>query len=146
MTALQPIPYLFFQAKCAEAFDFYTDLFGGKIVSKTTYGDLPPEMMAGMPSPDDAKSLVMNEILELPGGLKIYGGDARPGVTHAPMSGFMLALNFETVDEGQAVFDKLCEAGHVSMPFVPTFWAEGFGMVTDKFGIDWCVSGNPSIS
>ena len=26
------------------------------------------------------------------------------------------------------------------MPFDKTFWAEAFGMVTDKFGIKWMVN------
>src|ERR1700724_2272731 len=28
-----------------------------------------------------------------------------------------------------------------TMPFGPTFWAKGFGMVTDKFGCPWIVNG-----
>jgi PhnB protein len=27
------------------------------------------------------------------------------------------------------------------MPFGPTFWAKGFGMLVDKFGTPWMVSG-----
>ena len=26
------------------------------------------------------------------------------------------------------------------MPFSPTFWAKGFGMVKDKFGTPWMIS------
>jgi PhnB protein len=29
----------------------------------------------------------------------------------------------------------------VVMPFGPTFWAKGFGMVTDRFGTPWMVGG-----
>ena len=54
----------------------------------------------------------------------------------------MLALNFPTVEEGQRVFDALAEGGSIFMPFEPTFWAEKFGMVTDKFGIHWGINGN----
>jgi len=140
--ALQPIPYLFFDGKCSEAFDFYADLFGGKIVSKMTYGDLPADMHGDMPIPDEAMGFVVNERLELADGLMLYGGDTRPGWAHAPMAGVMLALNFPTVEQAQNVFDKLADGGHISMPFAPAFWAEKFGMVTDKYGIEWCVNGN----
>jgi PhnB protein len=26
------------------------------------------------------------------------------------------------------------------MPYAKTFWAEGFGMLTDKFGVPWMVN------
>jgi len=38
---LQPIPYLAFDGKCAEALDFYMALFGGKIVNKMYSTILP---------------------------------------------------------------------------------------------------------
>lgn len=135
---LQPIPYLLFDGKCAEALDFYAALFGGKIVSKTTFGEMPGDI----PIPEEAKDRIVNEMLELPGGLMLYGGDTGPGRTHTPMTGFMLALNFPTVEQAQNVFDKLADNGQISMPFVPALLAEKFGMVTDKYGIHWCVSGN----
>lgn len=28
------------------------------------------------------------------------------------------------------------------MPFAPTFWSEKFGMLTDKFGIEWAINAN----
>ncbi len=135
---LQPIPYLSFDGSCAEALDFYAQVFGGKIVSKMTFGDMPGDMSI----PEEAKGLVVNGLLELPGGGKLYGGDTPPGRPHTPMAGLMLAINLPTVEQGQDVFDKLADGGEVSMPFAPTFWAEKFGMVTDKYGIHWGVNGN----
>ena len=136
--ALQPVPYLSFDGKCAEALDFYAALFGGKIISKMTFGDMPGDF----PVPEEAKSRVVNEMLELPGGAMLYGGDTPPGMTYKPMTGLMLALNFPTVEQAQNIFDQLADGGSVTMPFAPTFWAEKFGMVTDKYGIHWGVNGN----
>jgi PhnB protein len=39
------------------------------------------------------------------------------------------------------VFDALAEQGQVNMPFEKTFWAEGFGMVIDRYGTPWMVNG-----
>jgi len=135
---LQPIPYLSFDANCTEALDFYAKLFGGTVVSKMTFGDMPGDF----PVPDESKNLVVNGMLALPGGAMLYGGDTPPGRSHSPMTGLMLTLNFPTVDQAQRVFDGLAESGEVTMPFAPTFWSEKFGMVTDKFGIHWGVNGN----
>lgn len=136
--AIQPIPYLFFEAKCAEAMAFYADIFGGK-VSSMTYGDMPGDQGC---APDDAKHLIMNATLELPGGGLLYGSDAFPGQPMHGTSGFMVALVFECVDEAQRIFDRLAENGTVAMPFAPTFWSEKFGMLTDKFGIEWAINAN----
>jgi PhnB protein len=35
------------------------------------------------------------------------------------------------------MFDATAEGGTVVMPMQETFWAESFGMLTDKFGINW---------
>jgi PhnB protein len=34
----------------------------------------------------------------------------------------------------------LAAGGQVQMPFEKTFWAEGFGMLVDKFGTPWMVN------
>ena len=138
---LQPLPYLAFDGNCAEAFDVYANLFDGKTVSKMTFGEMPGDM----PIPEEFKNRVVNEMLELPGGAMLYGGDTPPGMPHSPMSGLMLTLNFPTVEQGQKVFDGLAEGGRVTTPFAPSFWAEKFGMVTDRFGIHWAVNGNLAV-
>jgi PhnB protein len=42
------------------------------------------------------------------------------------------------------VFDALAVNGTVSMPWGKTFWAEGFGMLVDQFGISWMVNCEPA--
>jgi PhnB protein len=54
----------------------------------------------------------------------------------------MITLNFPTVEEAEQTFNQLADGGEISMPFSPSFWAEKFGMLTDKFGIDWAINGN----
>jgi PhnB protein len=137
-TILQPIPYLFFDGTCTEALAFYAEVFGGTVVSSLTYGEMPGDM----PCPDEAKDRVMNAMLELPGGNMIYASDSFPCRATGPVSGFMIALNYPTVEEGQEVFDRLADGGQIVMPFDPSFWADKFGMLTDKFGIEWAINGN----
>jgi PhnB protein len=60
---------------------------------------------------------------------------------HKPMQGFSLSLWYDTPEEAKTKFDMLADGGNVQMPFAPTFWAKGFGMVVDKFGTPWMVSG-----
>jgi PhnB protein len=38
------------------------------------------------------------------------------------------------------MFNALSAGGKIMMPFPPTFWAAGFGMLVDKFGVPWMVN------
>ena len=55
------------------------------------------------------------------------------------MNGFAISLSYPTVAETTRVFNALAEGGQIVMPFGKTFWAEAFGMVTDRFGTPWMV-------
>ena len=44
------------------------------------------------------------------------------------------------VAEAEALFAGLSEGGTVTMPLEKTFWAERFGMCTDRFGVSWMVN------
>lgn len=35
---------------------------------------------------------------------------------------------------------SLGDGGQVTMPFAKTFWTEGFGMLADRFGVQWMIS------
>jgi PhnB protein len=48
-----------------------------------------------------------------------------------------LAYSTPDVAAAEKTFEKLSEGGTVGMPMQETFWAERFGMLTDKFGINW---------
>jgi PhnB protein len=130
--------YLFFDGRCAEAMRFYERTLGGKLGPVMTYGDSPePEHC-----PAGAKDLVMHTALELDGRL-LMASDVPPGMGGGakPMAGFALSLNYPTAAEARRIFDLLANGGSVTMPMTKTFWAESFGMLTDKFGTPWMVGG-----
>ncbi|RMF20808.1 MAG: VOC family protein, partial [Bacteroidetes bacterium] len=49
-------PYLIFDGKCREAFEFYAQVFGSKIDMISTFGEAPPEMQV----PEGEKDKVMH--------------------------------------------------------------------------------------
>jgi PhnB protein len=55
-------------------------------------------------------------------------------------SGFSLSIAPDDVASGEKIFNGLAEGGQIGMPWQETFWALGFGMVTDKFGVSWMVN------
>jgi PhnB protein len=134
---LQPIPYLGFDGNCAEAVNFYATVLGAKINSISTGADSP----VASEIPKEFLDRVMNAQLELPGGYLLYAGDSPAHLPYEGIKGVSITLNYDTVEEAEAVFNALSEGGTVTMPFSPTFWAKKFGMLVDRFGVAWILNG-----
>jgi PhnB protein len=133
-----PIPdtYLFFNGNCAEAMRFYETTLGGKIETLLTYGQAPqPERC-----PAGSQERIMHASLTLDGRV-LMAADTPAGQPNPGMHGFALSLNYATPAEALRTFDALADGGKVTMPMEKTFWAESFGMLTDRFGTSWMVSG-----
>jgi PhnB protein len=45
--------------------------------------------------------------------------------------------------DGERIFNGLADGGKIEMPLQDVFWGGKFGMLTDRFGIDWLVSVSP---
>jgi len=127
-------PYLAFDGRCREAFEFYEKALGGKIAFMQSIGESP---MAGS-MPPEAHGRIMHVTLQI-GDQVLQGADAPPGQFTEP-AGFCVATEFDDVAEGERVFNALAQDGMVRMPFQETFWAQGFGMVIDQFGTPWIVN------
>ncbi|MBC5768080.1 VOC family protein [Ramlibacter albus] len=127
--------YLFFDGNCAEAMRFYERVTGGKITAMMKYSESP----APHQCPADSEDRIMHASLLLD-GRNLMASDS-PAGQHKPMGGFALSLWYDTEAPAQKAFDALKEGGTVVMPMGPTFWAKTFGMLTDRFGTSWMVSG-----
>ncbi len=134
MPAVQP--YLNFDGTCAEAMRFYERVLGGKIDNMQTFGQSP---MADQMPPGCADR-VMHARMTLDGAV-IMASDTMPGQPFHGMHGFAVALTYPTAGEAKEVFDALSDGAKVGMPLQKTFWAEAFGMLTDRFGTPWMVNG-----
>ena len=133
-------PYLFFQDQCEAAFRFYERALGGKIEMMMRNGEAP----ADMPSAPERKNLIMHARISFDGEV-LLGSDAPPDRYNKPQ-GYSVCLTFEDPADAERKFKALSDGGNVSMPFSKTFFAQGFGMCQDKFGISWmihCPMDNP---
>ncbi|OUM00177.1 VOC family protein [Variovorax sp. JS1663] len=131
--------YLSFDGNCAEAMKFYAQVLGASIEALITYGQVP----GGEPPPASHADRIMHAYL-VHEGFSLMAGDTPPGVPYAGIQGVMLALSFGATAEAQRVFAALAGGGgQVQMPMAETFWAEQFGMVTDRYGVPWGINGAP---
>jgi PhnB protein len=131
---MQVQPYLFFNGRCEEALNFYREALGAEIISIIRFNEAPDPKMV----PPGAGEKVMHASLRI-GGSELLASDGIGEAGKQP-SGFSLSIGVESVDEGRRVFQALAPGGTVQMDFGPTFWTQGFGQLTDRFGLQWMVN------
>jgi PhnB protein len=131
-------PYIHFQGNCAEALQFYHDLFGGSDLQIMRYDQTP-----GGDARAGAAERVMHGQLCIGDGV-LMASDYPPGVEGDAQSGFSVMQVAPDPACAQVWFEGLAKAGAVIAPFGPTFFAPAFGMVKDRFGTHWIISCLPT--
>ena len=131
-------PYLSFQDTARDAMEFYQSVFGGELTINT-FGDM------GDPDAPEA-ALVMHASLQTPSGYVLFASDTAPGMEFRPGSQITISLSgdADSANELRGYWDKLADDGKVTMPLERQMWGDDFGMVTDRFGIDWMVNISPA--
>lgn len=134
---LQVQAYLFFEGRCEEALSFYGQALGAEVTALMRYRDGPPpeaNAQGCSPMPPDK---VMHANFRI-GQTQLMASD---GMVQGPakFQGFALTLSPETDAEAQRLLSALAEGGQVQQPLIATFFASSFGMVTDRFGVQWMV-------
>ena len=127
-------PYLFFEGRCDEAFEFYRRHLGAEVEGLMRYKDAP----GGEPCPGAAPESVMHARLRI-GDAHLMASDGNNN-GKPTFKGFSLTLAAKDDAEARRKFDALSQGGEVIQPLIATFFASSFGMVVDKFGVSWMVT------
>ena len=123
-------PYIAFRGDCAEAIEFYKKNLGAEVLFVQTYGESP---MAGK-GPDEK---IMHCSLKVGDSVLMACDNVFEENPTTVGNNISLAVGSKDVDQAEATFAKMSDGGKVVMPMQETFWAKRFGMLTDKFGINW---------
>ena len=135
-------PYLNFSDNCEEAFEFYKSVFGGEFLTVMRFKDVPAEALdESHQLPASEAEKIMHVALPIGQGTILMGSDV-PEAMGAVTTGtnFFISISAESEAEATELFNKLSAGGQVSMPLEKAFWGDYFGMLTDKFGVQWMVS------
>lgn len=130
-------PYLNFNSNCEEAFNFYKSVFGGEFAMMMRFGEAPGEASG---DPAEANKVMH---VSLPVGPSTLMGSDCPdsyGMKITPGNNYNISINADSREHADHLFNGLSAGGEALFPMQDQFWGDYFGMLKDKFGVQWMVS------
>ncbi len=120
--------YVNYRGTCEQAFRFYEQHLGGKIIDIVRHGQIPnPDI------PADWKEKVLHAHMEI-GATVLMGAD----IPHAePMRSAYLTLTLDSEADAERVYAVLTDGGEIFMKMEKTHFANRFAMLRDGFGTSW---------
>lgn len=128
-------PYLMFDGNCQKAMTFYHQVLGGKL-DLMTYGQADPTASA------EDKDKVIHARLEN-GSTVIMASDSGKGMPVKDGDDVWLSLQCGAASEVDAIYAKLAAGGQSSQPPHDAFWGTRYGMLVDRFGVQWMLNSDP---
>jgi len=125
-------PYLNWRGSARQAMEFYQSIFGGEL-TVSTFGE------AGMEVDPSEVNQVMHSQLITPNGLVLMGSDAPMHIEGTEGSAYSVSLSGD--DEIlRSYWEGLADGATIEQPLTTAPWGDTFGMLVDKFGINWMVN------
>jgi PhnB protein len=125
-------PYIAFKGNCRAAIEFYKSALDAEVLFTQTVGESP---MSNMGPAEN----IMHCTIKVGGSTIMMCDDPRPG-SEAAGGNISMAIGLNDPEQAKQIFANLANGGTVAMPLEKTYWAEAFGMVTDRFGVKWMVN------
>jgi PhnB protein len=133
---MQVQPYLFFDGRCEEALEFYKRALGAEVTALMRNKESPEPPPPGT-MPPGSEEKIMHASFKV-GDAVLMASDGYAG-GKPKFEGISLSILAKDVKEAERSFNALAEGGKVTMPLTKTFFAEKFGMVSDRFGVSWMI-------
>ncbi|GAA1061911.1 VOC family protein [Agromyces bracchium] len=127
-------PYLSFRDQAREAMEFYQSVLGGGL-TLSTFADF------GQGDEEAEADKIMHGQLTA-GRLTLMGADTPNEMPYEAGTNFAVSLSGGPEDEAtlRGYWEGLAEGGRVVLPLEPSPWGDAFGMLNDKFGVQWMVN------
>ena len=135
---MQVQPYLFFDGCAEEAIEFYRKALGANVTMMMRFKDSPEPPPPGA-MPPGSENKIMHASFNI-GETMVMASDGNcAGKTN--FQGFSLSISALDVATADRMFKALSEGGQVTLPQTKTFFSPRFGMLTDRFGVPWMITG-----
>lgn len=112
---------------------FYKECLGGEL-EFMVIKDSP--MAKDMP--EDKLDLIMHSTLTGSNWMLIGSDMMQDKATIGDSVG--VSFSCQSEEEIRSIFNKLADGGDVFMPVEEQFWGALFGVVTDKYGVEWMLN------
>lgn len=131
MTILSP--YIHFKDTAREAMEFYKSVFGGKL-DMSTFKD------AKMVQDPTDENKIMHAMLVTDNGLTLMGADTPKHMEYKPGASISICLSGDDEPTLKGYWEKLSAGATITVPLDKAPWGDSFGMLVDKYGIEWFVN------
>ncbi len=131
--------YIHFNGNAEEAFIFYKSVFGGEFVQISRFKDLANEEF---PVSEKEANKIMHIALSIGDNSLLMGSDTPEfmGKHNENETRSKIFINAETKEEADNLFNGLSAGAVVEMPLGDSPWGAYFGMLRDKYGIEWIIN------
>jgi PhnB protein len=127
--------YLSFEGRAAEAIEHYRKAVGAEVILQMLFKEAPAEAQVQI-SPDSANK-VMHAALKIGDSTVLVSDGQCSG--KGVFQGISLSLTVKDEAEAERRYAALADGGKVLLPLHQPFFARSFGMVADRFGVQWMV-------
>lgn len=125
--------YINLKGNAREALEFYKSVLGGEL-SMSTFKENGMQV-----APEEENWLMHGQLTAGNKDIMIADAPSFMGEYNPPRA-FSLSLSGEEAEELKGYWEKLAVGATINQPLVQAPWGDTFGMLTDKFGIDWMVN------
>lgn len=120
-----------------EAIQFYEKALDAQVVMVQTFGEMPAN--PDFPLPDSARDRISHALLKV-GETDLMFSDTFPGQPVQSSNQVQICIMTDQAEQAKRIYEALREGGQVVMPLQETFWSPAYGIVADKFGVNWNIS------
>ena len=136
-------PYIHFNGNAEEAFEFYKSVFGGEFSKVMRYKELSS---LGYPVGENNENRIMHIALPIGKASMLMGSDVLEimGQVTETDNRNSISVSAGTREEADRLYVGLSKGGKVEMPIADGPLGSYFGMLADKYGIQWMVDFTPN--
>lgn len=136
-------PHINFNGNAEEAFTFYQSVFGGEFAKIIRFKDIESD---GFPVAEHEANKIMHIALPV-GNAMLMANDVPDsmGRTNENEHRSKISISAESKEEADTLFSRLSADGHIEYPMSDSPWGSYFGMLRDKYGIEWMVEFDPTV-
>ena len=131
-------PWINFNGNALEAFTFYRSIFGGEFAKIIRLKDLAS---SEFPVGDIDADKIMLIALPIGKNSVLLANDvpAFLGKVNENENRSKISISTDSKEEADAIFNGLSAGGQIEAPIGESAWGTYFGMLRDKYGIEWTI-------